>query len=60
MKAKELKAWVSQLRDDEDIYITSMDNTFVEDFECHSIYDDGQAQELILGVYIKDYEREAD
>lgn len=61
MKAKELKAWVNQLADDEDIYITAMDNDFFEDFECHSIYPNGeQAQELILGVYINDYEREAE
>ena len=58
MKAKELKAWVNQLADDEDIYITAMDDNFFEDFECHSIYNDGQAQELILGVYINDYTRD--
>lgn len=58
MKAKELKEWVNQLADDENIYITSMDNDFFEDFECHSIYKDGQAQELILGVYINDYTRD--
>lgn len=52
MKAKELKEWVNQLSDDEDIYITAMDDDFFQDFECHSIYTDGQAQELILGVYI--------
>lgn len=55
MKAKELKEWVNQLQDDEDIYITAMDDKFFQDFECHSIYTDGQAQELILGVYINDY-----
>ena len=60
MKAKELKAWVNQLQDDEDIYITAMDDKFFQDFECHSIYTDGQAQELVLGVYINDYTVEPD
>lgn len=56
MKAKELKEWVNQLADDEDIYITAMDDDFFQDFECHSIYEDGeQAQELILGVHIHKY-----
>lgn len=58
MKAKELKAWVNQLADDEDIYITAMDDDFFQDFECHSIYTDGQAQELILGVYINSYTKD--
>lgn len=56
MKARELKEWVSQLKDDEDIYITAMDNKFFQDFECHSIYTDGQAQELVLPVYVEKYQ----
>ena len=56
MKAKELKEWVNQLGDNEDIYITAMDDNFFQDFSCHSIYEDGeQAQELVLGLYIHKY-----
>ena len=56
MKARELKEWVNQLQDNEDIYITAMDNKFFQDFECHSIYEDGQAQELVLPVYVEKYQ----
>ena len=60
MKAKELKQWVNQLKDDEDIYITAMDDQFFQDFECHSIYEDGQAQELVLPVYVEKYQQDGE
>ena len=44
---------------DDEIVITSMDNDFFcEDFEIHSPYTDGQAQEIILPYYINDFEKE--
>lgn len=60
MKARELKEWVNQLQDNEDIYITAMDNKFFQDFECHSIYTDGQAQELVLPVYVEKYQQDGE
>ena len=53
MKVKELKEWLSQFEDDEDVVLTSMDDYFFcDDFECHSPYDSyEQAQELIIPYY---------
>ena len=65
MKVKELVAELLKLPQDDDIVITAMDDYFIEsDFEVHSSYDDGQAQEIIInryfdrnaGVIIKDME----
>ena len=59
MKVKELIEKLKQLPQDDTIAITSMDNDFYcEDFEIHSPYDDGQAQEIILPCYINDFEKE--
>lgn len=57
MKVKELKEWLSQFEDDEDVVLTSMDDYFFcEDFECHSPYDSyEQAQELIIPYYFERY-----
>jgi hypothetical protein len=54
MKVKELVAELLKLPQDDDIIITAMDDYFNEsDFEVHSPYDDGQAQEIIIGTYFK-------
>lgn len=62
MKVKELKAWLDQFQDDEEIMITSMDDEFMEvDFALHSPYDSyEQAQEIILPYYFERYLREGD
>ena len=61
MKVKELIEKLKQLPQNNEIVITSMDNDFFcEDFEIHSPYTDGQAQEIILPYYINDFEREED
>ena len=54
MKVKELIKQLKELPQDSEIVITAMDDYFFEsDFEVHSPYDDGQAQELIIGTYFK-------
>lgn len=54
MKVKELIKQLQELPQDDDIVITAMDDHFYEaDFEVHSPYDDGQAQEIIIGTYFK-------
>ena len=59
MKVKDLVYQLQKLPQDNDIVITAMDDHFyVTDFEVHSAYDDGQAQEIILPVYVNDFERE--
>ncbi len=59
MKVKDLVYQLQQLPQDDEIVITAMDDRFYEaDFEVHSTYNDGQAQEIILPVYINDFERE--
>ena len=59
MKVKELIKQLQELPQEDDIVITAMDDHFFEtEFEVHSPYEDGQAQEIILGVYINDYTRE--
>ena len=61
MKVKELIKALQKLPQNDEIIITSMDNDFFcEDFEIHSPYDDGQAQEIILPYYINDFEKEED
>lgn len=56
MKVKELIRQLKELPQEDDIVITAMDDNFmVEDFEVHSSYDDGQAQEIILNVYVDSY-----
>ena len=53
MKVKELIEQLKQLPQDDEIIITSMDDDFsCSDFEVHSPIDDGQAQEIILNMFI--------
>lgn len=55
MKVKELVKQLLNLPQDDEIVVTSMDDDFfVEDFEVHSAYEDGQAQEIILNAYVKE------
>lgn len=59
MKVKDLIKKLKQLPQDDEIVITAMDDRFYcDDFEVHSSYDDGQAQEIILPYYINDCEKE--
>ena len=59
MKVKELIKQLQELPQDDEIVITAMDDRFYcDDFEIHSAYDDGQAQEIILPYYINDCEKE--
>ena len=59
MKVKDLVYQLQKLPQDDEIVITAMDDHFYcDNFEVHSPYDDGQAQEIILPVYINDFERE--
>lgn len=61
MKVKELIKQLQELPQDDDIVITAMDDKFYcDDFEIHSPYNDGQAQEIILPYYINDCEKEED
>ena len=54
MKVKELIKQLQELPQDDDIVITAMDDHFFEtEFEVHSPYDDGQAQEIIINTYFK-------
>ena len=56
MKVKELIAELQKLPQDSDIVITSIDDYFFEtDFEVHSAYEDGQAQEIIINRYFDRY-----
>ena len=57
MKVKELMKHLQELPPDDEIIITAMDDQFLcNNFEIHSPYDDEQAQELIMNVYIDSYE----
>ena len=61
MTVKELIKELEKLPQNDEIVITSMDNDFFcEDFEIHSPYTDGQAQEIILPYYINDFEKDED
>lgn len=54
MLVKELIRQLQELPQDSRIVITAMDDYFFEDdFEVHSPYEDGQAQELIINTYFK-------
>lgn len=56
MKVKDLVKQLQELPQDDDIVVTAMDDDFmVENFEVHSSYEDGQAQEIILDVYVDSY-----
>ena len=56
MKVKELIKQLKELPQDSDIVITSLDDYFFEgDFEVHSPYYDGQAQEIIVNRYFERY-----
>lgn len=58
MKVKELIEQLQELPQDDEIVVTAMDDHFyVTDFEVHSPYDDGQAQEIILNVYVNSYDK---
>lgn len=59
MKVKELIKQLQELPQDDVIVITAMDDKFIcGDFEVHSPYGDGQAQEIILPYYINDCEKD--
>lgn len=59
MLVKELIEELKKLPQEDDIVITAMDDHFLEtEFEVHSPYEDGQAQEIILPIYINDYTKE--
>lgn len=61
MKVKELIKQLQKLPQEDEIVITAMDDHFYcTNFEVHSPYDDGQAQEIILPVYVQYYETEED
>lgn len=56
MKVKELIQQLQELPQEDDIFITAMDDHFFEtEFEVHSPYDDGQAQEIIINTYFKQH-----
>ena len=56
MKVKELIKQLQELPQDSEIVITTMDDYFFEsDFEVHSPYEDGQAQEIIINRYFDKY-----
>ena len=56
MKVKELIKQLQELPQEDEIAITAMDDNFYEtEFEVHSAYDDGQAQELIINTYFKEH-----
>ena len=57
MKVKELKQWLENFQEDEEIIITSTDDHFsCSNFELHSPYDSHeQAQEIILPIYLNNY-----
>ena len=59
MKVKELIEQLQKLPQEDNIVITTMgDNVFIEKVEVHSPYTDGQAQEIILPIYIEEYSME--
>lgn len=56
MKVKELIKQLQELPQEDTIVITAMDDHFFEtDFEVHSLYEDGQAQEIIIRTYFKQH-----
>ena len=61
MKVRDLVYQLQKLPQDDEIVITAMDDHFYcTDFEVHSAYEDGQAQEIILPYYICGYEKESE
>lgn len=59
MKVKDLVYQLQKLPQDDEIVITAMDDHFhCDNFEVHSPYDDGQAQEIVLPVYVEFYQTE--
>lgn len=59
MKVRDLIKQLQELPQDDEIVITAMDDRFYcRDFEIHSVFDDGQAQEIILPYYINDFDIE--
>lgn len=59
MKVKQIREWLSQFEDEEEVVLTSMDDKFLcGDFELHSKYNDGQAQEIIIPCFFDEYKRE--
>ena len=60
MKVKELINQLQDLPQDDEIVITAMDDKFIcANFEVCSPYDE-QAQEIIMNVYINDYNEDSD
>ena len=56
MKVYELINALQKLPPDDDIVITALDDYFYEpNFEVHSPYNDGQAQEIILNRHFDIY-----
>lgn len=59
MTVAELIEELKELPQEDEIVITSMDDYFyLTEFSVHSPYEDGQAQEIILGAYIDSYSLE--
>ena len=53
MKVKELIKQLNELPQESEIVITSMDDYFTcKNFEVHSAYEDGQAQEIIMDAFL--------
>lgn len=56
MLVKELIAELNKLPQNDKIVVTAMNDDFcLSNFEVHSPYEDGQAQEIILNCYIDHY-----
>ena len=56
MKVYELIEQLKELPQEDEIVITAQDDRFYcGNFEIHSKYDDGQAQEIILPYFIEEY-----
>lgn len=57
MKVKDLIKQLEQLNQDDDIIITSMDDHFVcSNFEVRSNHEGESAQEIIMDLFINDWE----
>lgn len=57
MKVKELIKQLRQLNPNDDIVITALDDYFVcNKFEVRSNHDEEYAQEIIMNVYIDEYD----
>lgn len=61
MKVQELIEQLKKLPQNDDIIITAMDDHFIcRNFEVHSPYYNGQTQEIIMSVYVNDYNYDRD